>query len=150
MENIFSKLGWFLRRPQWGPGSEERRGHRLNAQPISARGRPQLIDSVESHIYTFHIRIFDEVVGFEWDDGNRDKNLVKHGVSSSECEEVFLDSYKVVRKDSKHSRVERRHIVIGKTNQGRILFISFTVRQDRVRVISARMVNKKERKYYGQ
>ena len=112
--------------------------------------KSESLDSVESPIYTSHMRIFDEVVGFEWNDGNRDKNLVKHGVSSGECEEVFLDSYKVVRKDSKHSSTEKRHVVIGKINQGRILFVSFTVRRDRIRVISARDVNKKERKYYDQ
>ena len=92
--------------------------------------------------------IFTGVAGFQWDDGNRDKNLTKHEVTNEECEEVFDDVKKVVREDAEHSHVEARHYLIGKTKKGRILFISFTARKDLVRVISARDINKKERKFY--
>ena len=92
--------------------------------------------------------IFDDIVGFQWDDGNRDKNLTKHGVSGSECEEAFDDTKKVVRTDTQHSHTEARQYVIGKTKSGRILFVSFTIRRNLIRVISARDINKKERYYY--
>ena len=94
------------------------------------------------------MRILAGVVGFEWDDGNRDKNLKKHRVTNGECEEAFADRKRVVRSDTTHSRSETRHYLIGKTNQGRLLFVSFTVRKDLVRVISARDINRKERRYY--
>lgn len=94
------------------------------------------------------MRIFADVVGFEWDDANRDKNLKKHGVTSGECEEVFFDSKKVVREDATHSQTEARHYCIGKTRGDRILFISFTIRKSRIRIISARDVNRKEITYY--
>lgn len=94
------------------------------------------------------MRIFADVVGFEWDDGNRDKNLVKHKVTNAECEEAFADECRVVREDTVHSKVEVRHYLVGKTKRGRSLYISFTTRLDLIRVISARDSNKKERKLY--
>jgi len=92
--------------------------------------------------------IFADATGFEWDAGNKDKNLIRHGVSNSECEETFADEAKIIRDDEEHSLAEMRHHLIGETNHGRLLFISFTVRGSTVRVISARDVNKKERTYY--
>ena len=94
------------------------------------------------------MRIFADAVGFEWDDGNRDKNLIKHGVTNGECEEAFSDSKRVVREDRKRSRAESRHHLVGRTSRGRILFVSFTVRKTLIRVISARDINKKERTLY--
>ena len=91
--------------------------------------------------------IFADFVGFEWDDGNRDKNLKKHGVTNGECEEAFADEGRVVREDAAHSQHEVRNYLIGKTNHGRLLFISFTIRKNLIRVISARDVNRKERTY---
>jgi len=94
------------------------------------------------------MRLFVDVEGFEWDAGNSEKNLIKHSVSNSECEEAFSDERKLIRDDPKHSNTETRHQIVGRTNLGRILFISFTIRRDKIRVISARDVNKKERTYY--
>ncbi len=94
------------------------------------------------------MRIFAELVGFEWDDGNRDKSLIKHGVSRDECEEAFADEKRLIRVDAKHSGAEMRHHLLGKTQKGKILFISFTVRSHRVRVISARPINRKEKTLY--
>lgn len=94
------------------------------------------------------MRILAEIVGFDWDDGNRDKSLVKHGVTNAECEEAFGDENRVVREDVVHSQTEARHYLIGKTNKGRTLFISFTVRKEFIRIISARDINRKERLYY--
>ena len=95
-------------------------------------------------------RILEKVTGFEWDEGNREKSLVKHKVSNEECEESFFDPSKKIQKDILHSKKEKRYVLIGKTNKGRRLYIVFTVRKDKVRVISARNLNKKEYKLYEE
>ena len=80
---------------------------------------------------------------FEWDKGNTGKNK-KHKVEDFESEEPFFDPCKVTLKDSPHSETEERHILLGKTKKGRLLFIVFTERAGKVRIISARQINKKE------
>jgi hypothetical protein len=90
------------------------------------------------------------LTGFDWDEGNRDKNWINHQVSTSECEEVFFNLPLLLRSDLAHSTSEVRYFVLGKTNVGRPLFISFTIRHDKIRVISARDMNKKERAAYGE
>ena len=95
------------------------------------------------------MRIFADVVGFEWDDGNKDKILNKHGVTMGECEEVFQDEKAQRFPDFRHSQHEVRNAILGVTKQGKLLRVSFTARRDRIRVISARPVNRKERKLYG-
>ncbi len=94
------------------------------------------------------IVIFDKVSGFQWDKGNQGKNLKKHKVSDNECEEVFFDPDKKLLKDIQHSGREERYILIGKTKSGRLAFLVFTIRKSLVRVISARDLNRKERKLY--
>lgn len=89
-----------------------------------------------------------EPIKFQWDKGNIDKNLVKHAVADEECEEVFFDGNKKIYKDKLHSGAEERHIIIGRSKLKRILFIVFTIRKNKIRVISARDLNKKERKLY--
>lgn len=86
--------------------------------------------------------------GFIWDKGNKDKNLIKHNVTNTEAEEAFFDRDKVVSVDKIHSSKEDRFILIGETKKGRLLFITFTVRENKVRVISARDINRKERRLY--
>lgn len=86
--------------------------------------------------------------GFVWDSGNINKNWKKHRVTSTECEEAFFDENKVALKDVLHSGKEERFIILGKTKQGHLLFVVFTVRRKKIRVISARDVNKRERKLY--
>lgn len=81
---------------------------------------------------------------FQWDSGNRDKNLKMHGVTNEEIEEVFFSNQMQVVKDELHSEKEERYLLIGKTLFGRKLFIVFTLRNNKVRVISARDLNKKE------
>jgi uncharacterized protein len=89
-----------------------------------------------------------EIVGFDWDEGNLDKNWIKHQVSHTECEEVFFNLPLMIEKDIKHSRTENRYYVLGRTLQNRLLFIVFTKRENKIRVISARDANRKERKIY--
>lgn len=88
-------------------------------------------------------------IAFEWDEGNIDKNWVKHGVSNSEIEETFLDPHKKLGHDIHHSTEDEiRFILLGKTNLQRLLFVVFTIRLEKIRVISARNLNKKERPLY--
>ena len=92
---------------------------------------------------------YPEFKGFEWDDGNRDKNL-KHGVENWECEQMFFNEPLIVLDDPKHSIAERRFAAFGRTDKGRLLVVIYTMRKDKLRVISARDMNKKERLYYEE
>ncbi|MFZ5820709.1 MAG: BrnT family toxin [Chloroflexota bacterium] len=91
-----------------------------------------------------------QLAGFDWDNGNRDKNWEKHQVLAIECEEVFFNLPLLLQSDDAHSQKEPRFYVLGHTAAGRRLFIAFTVRDDNIRVISARDMSKKERAIYEQ
>jgi uncharacterized DUF497 family protein len=91
-----------------------------------------------------------DVDGFDWDAGNIDKNRDRHGVSNGECEEPFFSQPLLVTDDVKHSHREQRFYALGQTNAGRRLFIVFTIRDNKIRVISARDMSRKERKIYAQ
>lgn len=94
------------------------------------------------------MRILSEPVAFDWDSGNIDKNFKKHGVTSKEAEEVFTNKPLLVSQDFKHSLKESRFQALGITSKKRLLFISFTIRKDKVRIISARDMNKNEEVIY--
>ncbi|MBI2124099.1 MAG: BrnT family toxin [Candidatus Wildermuthbacteria bacterium] len=96
------------------------------------------------------MRVFREPIEFDWDKGNLDKNFTRHRVRNEECEEVFFDPQKRVLRDPLHSGKEKRYIVLGKTKKQRVLFIAFTTRKNKVRVISARDLNKKELHLYHE
>jgi hypothetical protein len=87
--------------------------------------------------------------GFQWDEGNRDKNWYLHQVSNSECEELFFNLPLIIARDTKHSQTEQRYYALGQTAANRWLFIAFTVRDDLIRVISARDMNQKESRKYA-
>ena len=89
-----------------------------------------------------------KITEFEWDYGNIDKSFKKHGITPNEAEEVFLDEDILLLKDIKHSQQEGRFKAIGKIARGSILFLAFTVRRNKIRIISARDANKKERRLY--
>ena len=91
-----------------------------------------------------------ELQGFEWDQANAEKKWQAHHVSPSEAEQVFFNKPLLKGDDTKHSQKEKRHYVLGQTDQGRPLFVTFTVRKSRIRVISARAMSRKERKIYKQ
>ncbi len=94
------------------------------------------------------MEIFKGIEGFAWDAGNADKSKEKHNVSPIECEELFFNAPLIVGDDEKHSIPEKRFYALGRTNLDRRLFIVFTVREKKLRVISARDMNRKERKIY--
>ena len=83
---------------------------------------------------------------FEWDKGNSGKNK-KHGVSDEEAEEIFSDSNKAKYPDPKHSNTESRFVLTGQTRNRRQLLIIYTIRNNRIRIISARDLNKKKERH---
>jgi uncharacterized DUF497 family protein len=86
-----------------------------------------------------------DVLEFEWDEGNEQKNWIKHNVSASEAEEPFLTEEQLILEDIRHStQQETRYILIGKSKQERILFIVYTMRKKKIRIISARDADRKE------
>jgi len=95
---------------------------------------------------------FDQIAGFDWDDGNIRKSADKHDVSQAEAESIFFNDPLIGVGDAKHSETEQRFNALGKTAQNRLLHITFTLRQNgtMVRVISARDMHRKERKAYEQ
>jgi uncharacterized DUF497 family protein len=94
--------------------------------------------------------IEDDILVFEWDEWNVEKNRVKHKVEPNEAEEVFFDDNKKTFEDVKHSDKEKRLVVIGKTKASRILYVAFTVRDGKIRVVSARDLNRKEVSLYEE
>jgi uncharacterized protein len=93
---------------------------------------------------------FDHLIGFDWDEGNKQKNWEKHQVYYTECEEVLFNQPLLISEDTKHSSQEKRYYVLGRSDTGRTLFLVFTIRNNRIRIISARDQSKKERRIYGQ
>lgn len=90
-----------------------------------------------------------EIVEFEWDSGNEQKNWITHRVSAEEAEEPFFSEERLVLEDERHSTEhEARYIVIGKSKQERMLFIVYTIRKEKIRIISARDADKKEVLFY--
>ncbi len=87
-------------------------------------------------------------LSFEWDEFNKQKNWSKHKVDYKECEETFSNRPLKTYKDIKHSQSENRFIALGITNNNKILYIVFTIRKDRIRIISARDMSRKERNLY--
>ncbi|MFO1074812.1 MAG: BrnT family toxin [Geminicoccaceae bacterium] len=94
----------------------------------------------------------ERIVGFDWDDGNHRKSVDKHGVSQAEAEQVFLNEPLIVAEDRRHSQAEPRFHALGRSDWGRRLHVTFTLRQEGtlIRVISARAMHRKERLVYEQ
>ncbi len=95
-----------------------------------------------------HDDLLKLVIQFEWDEWNREKNYRKHDVTIQEAEEVFINEDIILAPDTHHSQQEIRHYLYGQTNEQRLLIITFTIRQHKVRVIMARDMSKKERAWY--
>ncbi|HID82801.1 MAG TPA: BrnT family toxin [Chromatiales bacterium] len=92
--------------------------------------------------------ILKDCIGFQWDDGNSEKNWISHQVTKSECEQIFFNQPLVIEDDERHSKAEKRYYSLGKTDGERKLFVVFTVRDNLIRIISARDMSKKEREVY--
>ena len=93
-----------------------------------------------------------QITGFDWDAGNDRKSAEKHAVSRFEAEQVFFNQPLLVLADEKHSQKELRYHALGKSDEARLLHITFTLRFNctSIRVISARDMHRKERRIYEQ
>jgi len=89
--------------------------------------------------------LFKQIESFDWDIWNQLKNITKHQVENKECEDVFFNQPKMVDVDEKHSATEKRYKIAGMTDQGRWLLVVFTIRKEKIRIISARDQSKKEK-----
>jgi uncharacterized DUF497 family protein len=87
---------------------------------------------------------------FEWNKNKAVKNLSKHGVSFEEAKTVFDDPLYVDFYDPDHSEGEERYLIVGESDRGRLLIVSYTERGDSVRLISAREVTRTEREAYEE
>jgi len=87
-----------------------------------------------------------EFEGFDWSGGNAEKNWQSHQVTPLEAEQVFFNTPLICGADVEHSQKESRFYALGQTDEGRELFVAFTLRGKRLRVISARKMSRKERR----
>jgi uncharacterized protein len=87
---------------------------------------------------------------FEWDDEKARSNEKKHRISFEEAASVFADPLAVIFDDETHSQDEQREIIIGHSDEDRLLLVSFTERGDAIRIISARRATKRERQEYEE
>jgi uncharacterized DUF497 family protein len=94
--------------------------------------------------------ILENCEGFEWDEGNTNKNWHRHRVTDAESQEVFSNLPILVLRDPVHSRDETRFAVRGITNSKRRLTVIFTVRDGLIRVISARDMTPREQRGYEE
>lgn len=85
---------------------------------------------------------------FEWDGDKAANNLAKHGVASSEASTVFFDPLSLTQYDPDHSDDEDRYITMGVSAEGKLLLVSHTDRENRIRIISARRASRRDRKAY--
>lgn len=87
---------------------------------------------------------------FEWDENKTAKNQSKHGVSFEEAKTVFNDPFYIDFYDPDYSDDEERYLIVGKSNQKRLLIVSYTERKDLIRLISARETTRTERETYEE
>lgn len=87
-------------------------------------------------------------MGYEWDEGKAASNEDKHKVSFEEAKTCFLDPCRVIFRDLAHSDEEDRDILIGFSKKDRLLMVSYTIRDNVTRIISARKATSSEAKYY--
>ena len=87
---------------------------------------------------------------FEWDKTKAEANLLKHEVSFDEAKTVFNDPLYIDFYDPDHSDREDRYIIIGESQQSRLLIVSYTEREHKTRLISAREATRREREYYEE
>jgi uncharacterized protein len=93
-------------------------------------------------------KILANCTGFEWDQGNITKNWERHDVSTFECEQIFFNKPIIVKRDQENCLAENRYYALGRTNLNRFLFAVFTVRDEKIRIISARDMTDAETERY--
>jgi uncharacterized DUF497 family protein len=86
----------------------------------------------------------------EWDEGKNAANIRKHGVSFEEAATIFGDTLSDTFDDPDHSAQESRFVTVGTSENGRLLIVAHTDRQERIRIISARELTRQERRNYEE
>ena len=94
------------------------------------------------------MKMLFKLKSFDWNNGNIKKSWIKHKVDYKECEAIFFNEPLLILPDELHSQKEIRYYALGITFNKRLLFISFTFRNNKIRIISVRAMNKKEQKIY--
>jgi len=89
-------------------------------------------------------------MNFEWDPEKAELNLAKHDVSFEEASTAFGDPLSITISDPDHSEEEDRFILLGQTYSGRFVVVVHTDRDETIRLISARMATKGERRNYEE
>jgi uncharacterized protein len=87
---------------------------------------------------------------FEWDPKKATTNLKKHGITFQEAATVFGDPLAITFQDPDHSGDEERQMTFGLSLQKRLIVVSHTERRDRIRIINARLMDRKERMIYEE
>jgi hypothetical protein len=87
---------------------------------------------------------------FEWDPAKGEANRRRHGVAFREAISVFMDPLSIIIPDPDHSVEEERFLLLGENHRGQLLVVSHTDRQDRIRIISVRKADRRERREYEQ
>ena len=87
---------------------------------------------------------------FEWDAEKAKRNRAKHRVTFEEAATVFGDPFARIGDDPTHSEQEDRFLILGESDRRRLLLVSFTERGDKLRIISARLASRQERKKYEE
>lgn len=95
-----------------------------------------------------YMTVRSDILEFEWDSGNVDKSYQKHGIEQKQIEEVFIYENQIILPDVKHSEKEERKIIVGQTHDRTFLFVVFTMRKTKIRVVSARKMHKEEVERY--
>jgi uncharacterized DUF497 family protein len=89
-------------------------------------------------------------VNFEWDNKKATSNLKKHGVSFEEAMSCFYDPLQIAFEDPDTIAKEQREILVAHSARGKVLLVVYTVRDQKIRIISARKVTKQEEKNYAE
>ncbi len=87
---------------------------------------------------------------FEWHDVKAEKNVRKHGVSFDEAATVFEDPLSISDSDPLHSEDETRYVLVGLSNENRLLVVGYAMRGEHIRIISSRPATARERKHYEE
>jgi len=96
------------------------------------------------------LQLLPEIFEFQWDAGNAEKKKTGHKVKWLESEQVFFNYPFFITVDAKYSEREERHFGFGHTNESRLLTVVFVIRDRKIRIISARDMNRKERVWYHE
>ena len=90
-----------------------------------------------------------EELAFEWDPGKAKANEKKHGISFEEARTAFFDPLAATIVDPRDFD-EQRFVTIGRSEAGRLLVVASSERGDTIRIISARLATRRERKSYEE